>query len=118
MIRRTWPASIVLVSSLLAFGAAASAAAQQIREDDGPFQALAFRDPRLRPEVAIAPFEAVKPELGADVRDGWAGFLIGAGAGWKTEVDRRNGHLEFIEGAGIPWVPGAGNNLTPADIGG
>jgi hypothetical protein len=88
------------------------AGAQTIKEGTDPLDALVVADPRLRPAQGLEPFEAVRPGLAPEVRDGWAGFLRGTNAGWKAHVNRGTGRIESAEGGAIPWVPGRGNQLT------
>jgi hypothetical protein len=73
-------------------------------------------DPRLRPATATAPFAEIQSLLPAGVRNGWERFLSEAGGEWQGYADQRTNLLEVAEGSGIPWIPGSGNQLTPADL--
>ncbi|HSM14468.1 MAG TPA: hypothetical protein VLA66_10420, partial [Thermoanaerobaculia bacterium] len=42
----------------------------------------------------------------------WDRFLAGAGGRWQADLDPRNGFVGFVEGSGLPWIPGYGNALT------
>ena len=84
-----------------------------------PLRDLSMLDPRLRAAAESVPIGAPEAVLAPGVREGWTGFLAGAGAegSWQGLIDRRTGWLEIAEGAGIPWIPGQGNHLTPQDVG-
>jgi hypothetical protein len=92
------------------------ASAQVAQRHQGPLGQATVADPRLRPGSTAEPFEAVQALLSTEVRTGWAAFSATAGGPWQAYVDARTGRIEVAEGAGIPWVPGAGNTLTPADL--
>ncbi|HXO19660.1 MAG TPA: hypothetical protein VOA87_07015, partial [Thermoanaerobaculia bacterium] len=98
-----------------ALGAAGPVASQMQPPNDSALSRLAFADPRLAARPSIAPIAQVQG-LPAEVAAGWSGFRGVAAGEWRAFVDRRNGHLEFAEGAGFPWIPGHGNALTAADI--
>lgn len=73
-------------------------------------------DPRLRPATGTAPFTEVESLLPAAVRDGWEQFRSEAGGEWQGYADPRINRLAAAEGSGIPWIPGAGNQLTAAGV--
>ncbi len=62
--------------------------------------------------------EDARTYLAAPVQDDWQAFQWGAQGEWHSFVDMRSGHINFAEGAGIPWIPGRGNRLQMADIAG
>ena len=95
-----------------------ASSAQVFRDTDDPLDAFAVADPRLRPSPSGATFDSAASELAPEVLAGWNGFLAGAGGAWKGYVDRHTGHIDYAEGAGIPWIAGAGNSLAEADGGG
>ncbi len=41
----------------------------------------------------------------------WQDFLVKYGTEWDISVDHRNERPDIIQGQGIPWFPGDGNNL-------
>ncbi|HYN22413.1 MAG TPA: hypothetical protein VE078_15740, partial [Thermoanaerobaculia bacterium] len=84
-------------------------AAQVAREPDDPLDALTFVDPRLRPAPAGATFDGAAREVEPEVQAGWDDFLADADGSWKSYVDLRTGRIDFFEGAGLPWISGAGN---------
>ena len=61
------------------------AAAQVIKEPADPLDALAFirREPH-RPQAVLEPVEDAQSFLDPTVRDGWAGFRLGASGEWKA----------------------------------
>jgi hypothetical protein len=91
---------------------AGPAGAQIVREPNDPLDELVVVDPRLQPSSAGVPFDSAAAELPAAVRAGWQDFLATAGGPWKAYVDRRTGRIDFAGGAGLPWIPGAGNELA------
>ena len=100
-------------------GIAASPAglrAQVIPNDDNPLRSLTFVSERLSAGPRIELVQDVQSTLAPKVRDGWAGFLLGTGGEWAGYVDLRTGQIESLVGSGIPWIPGRGNSLTPANI--
>lgn len=55
-------------------------------------------------------------QVAARTQDDWQAFQWGAPGQWSSFVDKRTGRIEYAEGAGIPWIPGRGNNLKASDI--
>jgi hypothetical protein len=105
-------AALRIATGLLLLAAfAGSASAQIARDRSDPLDALVVVDPRLQPSPAGASYDGAAAELPSAVRAGWQGFLATAGGPWKAYADRRTGRVDFAEGAGLPWVPGAGNSL-------
>ena len=90
------------------------AAAQVIKEPSDPLDALAVIDERLSPQPVMEPVEDAESELEPGVRNGWHEFR--GNRAMKGQVDRRNGRIDFVEGEGIPWIPGRGNSLKHEDI--
>jgi hypothetical protein len=93
----------------------AGAAAQMIREPSSPLDALTFVDARLTAPPAVEMAEEVESALAPGVRTSWDELRRIAGS-WKAQVDQRTGLVDFAEGAGIPWIPGRGNQLTNEEI--
>ncbi|MFN7960287.1 MAG: hypothetical protein U0002_03370 [Thermoanaerobaculia bacterium] len=99
--------------------ALSSASASLAQEASAPSRGLAERsivDGRLVAHPAIDLLGNLESSLAPTVRDGWAAFRLVASGEWQAYVDRRTGRLEYAEGAGIPWIPGRGNSLTPQDL--
>ncbi len=89
-----------------------TAAAQVARDPGDPLDALVTVDARLQASPSGVPFDTAAASLPPRVRTGWESFLDSAGGPWKAYVDRRTGLVDFAEGAGIPFIPGAGNTLA------
>ncbi len=107
--------TLVLAVSLASVASAGSAQTMQTH-DAGPLARLATIGEALSPPPSVALLDQAPDGLAADVPDAWSRFQTEAGGTWVGYVDRRSGYLEFAEGSGRPWIPGAGNNLTRADI--
>jgi len=45
------------------------------------------------------------------LRVGWESFIAEQGGGWTVRLDTRSGLPALASGKGIPWIPGAGNDL-------
>jgi hypothetical protein len=102
--------------ALLLLAGSASALSAQVARDPGdlndPLSALVLVDARLQPSPSAMPFDGASAGLPNDVRTGWQSFLATAGGPWKAYIDLRTGAIDYAEGAGLPWIPGAGNSLT------
>jgi trimeric autotransporter adhesin len=112
--RRMPPIALLLIGALLAW--AGTATAQTAKKETGLLDGLAFAADPLKPADEVAPMADLQSALAPGVADAWATLTLDAGGEWSATVDRRTGRLEFAEGAGIPWVPGAGNHLTADDV--
>ncbi|HWM91987.1 MAG TPA: hypothetical protein VN493_14585 [Thermoanaerobaculia bacterium] len=112
--RLKWLPSIVAILGLAA--SAAGLQAQAIPSDDNPLRSLTFASERLATGSKIELVQDVQGILPAKVRDGWTSFVLGAGGEWAGYVDLRSGQIESLVGSGIPWIPGRGNSLSPANI--
>jgi hypothetical protein len=116
-----FPASIARallgVPLLLSFAVVATAVVIP-QDDDGPLHRLVRSDLALVPSPSIEPFKTVASELDPGVRSAWSGFVNQSlrPGGWNAQVDRRSGLVEVAEGAGVPWIPGHGNDLRAGDI--
>src|SRR6185295_15007110 len=104
-----------LALQLLGFVAAAASFAQTAPEPPASIAAFVRSDPRLDPREAIQPLGETGAPLSAGFAAAWNAFLLDHGE-WSAFVDARNGRVESAEGAGIPWIPGAGNRLTKDDL--
>ncbi|HEX5720081.1 MAG TPA: hypothetical protein VF179_28250, partial [Thermoanaerobaculia bacterium] len=91
--------------------------AQVIKDTANDLDALAYVDDRLVAQPVMEAIEDTESELEPGVRNGWHEFRGNHGQ-WKAQVDRRHGHVDFAEGAGVAWVPGRGNSLKHEDIAG
>ncbi|GMU66185.1 MAG: hypothetical protein AMXMBFR36_24590 [Acidobacteriota bacterium] len=95
---------------------AAAAGAQIAPRTGGELDAFSFADARLRPDPATVPLVADPAALAPEGRDALDAFRAATGGTWSAQVDRRTGRLAYVEGSGIPWFPGAGNDLAIADV--
>ncbi|HEX4960709.1 MAG TPA: hypothetical protein VF173_07705 [Thermoanaerobaculia bacterium] len=95
---------------------AVPASAQRPLQQPRPFDDLVRTDPRLLPSDAVEPLEHGAPGLAPKVSRAWDLFQIGETGEWQAYYNRSNGRVEMVEGAGIPWLPGTGNQLTRSDL--
>ncbi len=66
-----------------------------------------------RPEMLVSPtgaFHSYKEGLGWN-KPVWIEFLNRYGDQWDISIDHRSGRPDLIQGSGIPWIPGDGNDL-------
>ncbi len=82
------------------------------------FHQRVFSESKLHPTVDLNTIDAVQSELEDNVRSSWSKFTSGQShlGGWNAQIDRRSGLVEIAEGAGVPWIPGHGNQLGLADV--
>lgn len=113
-----WRISILAITGVIALAAVSPwpAAAQQPKQGTDPLDSLTLVDERLRPRPVVEPFEQAEALASPAVRDAWNAFRADAPGEWRSYLDRRTGVLDYTEGAGIPWIPGRGNDLTRADL--
>src|SRR4051812_48643665 len=103
-----------LASATFAFSAHKEAALQKSRNGLAS-RAFAARETAVTPEsesmATAAPF-ADKARVNA-----FENFkLLGRDDRWAADVDKRTGLVSYVEGSGIPWVPGRGNNLGAQSV--
>ncbi|MBZ0112833.1 MAG: hypothetical protein K8J08_10260, partial [Thermoanaerobaculia bacterium] len=92
-------------------------AAQRINDGlPSELAAKAVVDPLIIPSLEIVPIDGWTLDGSGDTA--WADFLAAESdrGAWNAFVDQRSGLLEVAEGAGVPWIPGRGNNLTNNDL--
>jgi trimeric autotransporter adhesin len=102
----------------LPFLAALPAAAQWRRQEPRPLDALVRTDPRLLPNDAVEPLTSGAAGVEAKSAGAWDLFQIAETGEWQAYYNRSNGRVEMVEGAGIPWLPGTGNQLVREDLSG
>lgn len=115
--RKIWldprPALLLLLLAL-----AAPTFAQVAFEGGDTLNLLSFTSQRLEADRAVEPLSEGKAAAGAEAAQlAWSAFRAKAAGAWVAEVDRRTGSVDYAEGAGLPWVPGAGNALSLSDVG-
>ncbi|HEV8630755.1 MAG TPA: pre-peptidase C-terminal domain-containing protein [Thermoanaerobaculia bacterium] len=64
------------------------------------------------PVSDIESMDTARPFVAKAMEGRWESFREGLGGEWVADVDKRSGRVSYVEGAGIPWVPGHGNDLT------
>jgi hypothetical protein len=73
-------------------------------------------DPRLWEVPAAVPLARAPNALPAAAAMAWAAFERASGRSWTAFVDPGSGRLTYAEGAGLPWMPGRGNQLAGAGL--
>jgi hypothetical protein len=114
------PAPLVAFLSLLVLLATPAAFAQVAPGRTGDLARHALSSDRLAARESIVSLAEAETEalLAPEVHAAWVAFTLGAPGAWQAYADRRTGRVESAEGAGLPWIPGRGNRLTLADVGG
>ncbi|HSM14792.1 MAG TPA: fibronectin type III domain-containing protein, partial [Thermoanaerobaculia bacterium] len=92
------------------------AGAQVMLTTESDLHAIASVDARLDHDHATATLDESRDAIRPETDLGFDEFVQRVGGTWVAQVDRRNGHLAYVEGSGIPWFPGAGNSLRPEDV--
>ncbi len=100
--------AVALVATLFAGSAYAFVAA---KESKAALASRSLVSSRTSILSEIEGFESVRPIAGAAMQNGWEAFRMGISGEWQGEIDKRSGRIGYAEGAGIPWVPGRGNDL-------
>jgi hypothetical protein len=107
---------LVLLSALVA----APAMAQVAKQGNDVLSSLAFVHEKLNAAEQVEPIEHVRAIADKSLQNSWEAFRIGVGpvADWKATIDKRTGLVSLAEGGNVAWVPGHGNRMTTADLGG
>ncbi len=113
---RSFPILNLILIGLLGLVSPGAAVAQMARQPGGPFAALVRTDERLQPHEALEALADLPGRAAANFDSAWSGFSL-QHSDWNAYIDLRNGRLESAEGTGIPWIPGAGNQLRNQDLG-
>src|SRR5947199_6094529 len=108
--------AVVLLVSAMTMLLSGAAVAQVAKEGHSTLDGMAFAHPSLIVNESLEPIGNVQSLIGSDVANGWESFRQSANGEWNALVDKRTGHIDIAEGAGIPWVPGRGNNLGLRDV--
>lgn len=99
----------------LALLATAVVAIQPPTTRDEALAAAAFSAPELRVEASL---EVLAPGTEGALRQaGLEGFFSRYSAQWEVSVDQRSGRPHLIQGAGVPLLPGRGNDLRHEEVG-
>jgi len=93
---------------------------QVAKQGNDVLSSLAFVHEKLRPTEQVEPLDNVRAFVDRTLQNSWEAYRIGVGptVEWSATVDRRTGLVSLAEGGGVAWIPGRGNKLTAADIGG
>ncbi len=100
----------------LALFAPAGARAITPKQGDGTLESLAFVSDRLSPRADVEPIQEAESLAQPEVRQAMTDFRNAADGDWAAYLDRRTGLIESMVGAGIPWIPGRGNQLSLEDV--
>ncbi|HXT20224.1 MAG TPA: pre-peptidase C-terminal domain-containing protein, partial [Thermoanaerobaculia bacterium] len=106
----------LLAGSLVAGALHAVAAPKEDKALRGSLADRAFTTGR----TALAPdtesMDTLRPFVDKAMGNRFDAFAQARGGNWAADVDKRTGNVAYAEGAGIPWVPGRGNNLAGGDV--
>jgi subtilisin-like proprotein convertase family protein len=102
-----WVAALATV----AFGATLTFAFQ-VRQKASRFDALVVENPSQSLDGTTASVDSLPTTN--PLRAGWDAFRAQNNQKWAVHLDRRSGAPMLVEGRGIAWVPGGGNNLVKA----
>jgi fibronectin type 3 domain-containing protein len=87
----------------------------QVRQEPSRFDHMVLHDPSLIVGVKTLPIASLDADHPKRLE--WKSFLSSHGKNWKIYIDGRSAAPLLVEGQGIPWTPGEGNNLTaPANV--
>ncbi|MFY9825657.1 MAG: choice-of-anchor D domain-containing protein [Thermoanaerobaculia bacterium] len=104
----------LLVIAIPGSGPLTAQISQISQQPNNRLSRLTFRSEELAPSQPVQALEGDQGTAPAAVQERWAAFRR-AHANWQVSIDQRTGLLASAEGRGIPWIPGHGNSLTPAD---
>ena len=103
-----------LALSIVCAVAATPLFAFTVPRSPGALAALAKTDPAAQPDRQVAPYDQVAsalPDSGA-----WGSYVATLGPTAKVYFDLATGEASMVMGAPEPFIPGSGNDLTPADV--
>ena len=107
-----------LAFSALVAGALVAASAHAIVAPQETNHSLADRSFVSAKATVVAdaePISTARPIMDKAMGLRWDAFTLGVEGEWTADIDKRTGIVSYAEGAGIPWVPGRGNNLRMSD---
>ncbi len=116
--RRSLQLAVIAAATLALTLAADLLALEPARDRDPELAQLTKSSPRLSPVRHLAAIPIIQAQLPSSTNVAWSQLKTKQQprGSWIAQVDRRSGLIEIAEGAGIPWVPGAGNKLNFADL--
>jgi fibronectin type 3 domain-containing protein len=96
------------------------AMAQVAKQSNDSLSNLAFVHERLQAPDQTDLLDNNRAFADKSLQNGWEAYKIGlsSNANWQASIDRRTGLVTFAEGGNVAWVPGHGNKMTMADLGG
>lgn len=109
------PLAIGALCAALAVGAPARAVV--VKQAATDLDALVVASERLQPPSRNVAWSAHAEALAPELVAAWDRFLAASGGSWQADLDPRNGLVGFVEGSGLAWIPGYGNDLTPERVG-
>jgi fibronectin type 3 domain-containing protein len=92
------------------------AAAQKVLERGSNLHALAKESARLTVAPDVDTVEAARDAVRLEVDMGALDFAAKHGGRWSSQIDKRTGQVASLEGSGVPFFPGRGNNLRHDDV--
>src|SRR5262245_59206227 len=90
---------------------ASAAGAQKVLEKGSDLHALAKESARLTMAPDVARVEDARAAVRIDADMAALDFASRQGGRWSTQVDKRTGQISNLDGSGVPFFPGRGNNL-------
>ena len=109
---RDLSAALLPVLAALTLALPSTALALKVREEASRFDVIAIPDPALA--VSPAPMASDAVQIPTALRGGWSSFRALNGGGWDVYIDGRSGAPLLVQGQGIAFVPGSGNELRAA----
>ena len=110
---------ISLVVCLL-LASAVPSLAQRVKNGRDTLDLLSYERPELRLTSQSQEINEIRGELtgtpATRVLSDLDAFTTQTGRAWIIEFDRVTGNAALLEG-GLPWIPGAGNDLDGTDVG-
>lgn len=98
-------------------GVGTPARAVVVKQGATDLDALVVAGERLQPPSRNVGWSAHAEALAPELVAAWDRFLAATGGSWQADLDPRNGLVGFVEGSGLAWIPGYGNDLTPERVG-
>ena len=91
---------------------AAQVGAQSMARQESGLHAIAKESPRFAQTGDVLALGEARHALALDAELGFDEFARAAGGTWSAQVDARTGFVSSIDGSGIPWLTGPGNDLV------
>jgi hypothetical protein len=110
-----WAAALLLVVVLVGTGIDISAF--KVKDTQAGLDDLAFTLPECLVSAGHSDFDEARDHADARVVSAFDRFTSLEAGEWRAVFDEYTGKFAFIEGSGIPWIPGTANDLTAADLG-